>query len=182
MTLTHASNTGFITEIQTTKENSDLIFSGIFACEGEESCYDGNYITTFDIDDNNIADNGDRDLDYHKSMEFLKANYSSLSDKELAILYSLTAEDINARDIIDEDCTNIPFLSNKYKKVYDSIDEALFDIDGSELSDISWKCQNIRGLIAIEQGFDAICMNDEYGTSYLILAGSNFEVINTEEI
>ncbi|EFN9336274.1 hypothetical protein D3084_24465, partial [Escherichia coli] len=39
------------------------------------------------------------------------------------------------------------------------------DINGA----YSWELQRLRGRVAAYLGFDAIEMNDEYGTSYLIV-------------
>ena len=40
------------------------------------------------------------------------------------------------------------------------------------MGDAAWQLQNLRGKIGQELGYDAIKMNDEHGTSYLIPFGS----------
>jgi hypothetical protein len=178
MQFTHNSTIGKIRKIKSTYDDSMLIFDGIFVAEGAESYYMGDYITHFEIEDQFVAGSSDSDLDYDMSMKFLQDNYSNLSCVELEILYSLTAEDIEVRDFIDSDCSNIPFIPKKLQKIYDSKDEALYAIDGILLGEISWKCQNIRGLLASNQGYSAIAMNDEFGISYFIPYTANFKIID----
>lgn len=44
-----------------------------------------------------------------------------------------------------------------------------------DLAQASWKAQAIRGKIAKKYGYKAVEMNDEHGTSYLVLAGTEIK-------
>lgn len=179
MELNHISYEGKIKKILK-KSECGCMFDGIFTLAEDRSADNKNdFITYFEVEDDLIADEGDCDLDYEKTMTFLKSSYPDLTEEELNILYSLTAGDEDIRDFVEES-VNIPFLPEKYKREYDSIDEALFHIDGCVLGDISLECQNIRGLIAKDQGYSAIAMSDEFGTSYLIMADTKYEIIEED--
>lgn len=180
MIFTHNSTVGKISKILSSNEDYSLLFDGIFVSEGLESDYMGEYSTHFEIDDSLVAQENDKSLDYEKTMSFLKTTYHTLNSEELEILYNLTANDEDIRDYINGDCSHIPFLPEKYKKIYDSKEEALFHIDGIILGDISWSCQNIRGMIAANQGFSAIAMNDEFGISYFIPYTAKYKIVEID--
>ncbi|MGD1818935.1 MAG: hypothetical protein ACPKOI_03510 [Pleomorphochaeta sp.] len=179
MILTHTSPEGKIDKIKSRNDDSIFLFDGIFASEGWTSDYttNANFDTHFEIDDDLIAGPGDADLNYDETIKFLKKEYPNLNNNELEILYNLVAEDEDIRDCIEDDCTNIPFLPLKYKKHYEDREEALYNIDGDILSDLSWKFQNIRGQIAINQGFSAIAMSDEFGISFFIPYTAKYKIV-----
>lgn len=132
-------------------------FDGIFASSGESSNYgNGKYETSFFIKPDKIAGWGDSDIDYDKAISFLKKQYPGMSDEDIDVLYDITAKD---------------------KNIYDYDVNPLSDYGYEDLGDASWEAQNIRGLIAKDQGYDAIEMSDEFGTSYFIPAGSKAKKI-----
>ena len=42
-------------------------------------------------------------------------------------------------------------------------------LKSTDLGEASWEAQRLRGVIAKKQGFHAVAMPDEHGTSYLVL-------------
>ncbi len=135
-------------------------FDGIFASYGEESKYgNGAHETTFVLKEEAVAELGDTDLDYSKSMSFLKKEYPNLLPDQLARLYDLTADDEN---IWDEEDNN-----------------PLAEYGFSDIAEASWEYQNIRGKIAADQGFDAVEVDDEFGTSVFIPFGSNAKKLSS---
>jgi N12 class adenine-specific DNA methylase len=133
--------------------NGMQLFDGIFASYGAQSEYgNGEHDHRFAIDSQKIAGERDADLDYDQSIAFLKSQYPGMSDEQIDTLYELTAEDRN---------------------VFDYDDHPLSEYGYDDLGEASWEYQNIRGKLAADQGFDAIAMDDEFGVSYFIPAGSN---------
>jgi len=142
MPLTHGSPQREIDEIR-----REGLFDGLFASPGDASEYGGEFQHKFY--GRRLADEGDVDLDYDKTMEYLRREYPDESDEFYDEIYEAVAE-----DKFD------PWSSNQLEKYgYDDPGEA------------SWEAQRLRGNIAQDQGFDAIAMDDEFGTSYLIPAG-----------
>ena len=97
----------------------------------------------------NIADEGDADLDYDKAIETLKREYPGESEDFYDDLYDASAGDR-----------------------FDPWDENILGKHGYEPGEASWEAQRLRGRIARDQGYDAVAMDDEFGVSYLIPAGS----------
>ena len=153
--VTHGSN-DFDFNGNIRKANYNEPFDGVFASYGENSDYGGKKQISYDIEKEKIASGGDSDLDYDQSIQFLKSEYPDADDSTIETMYELTAEDAN---IYNYD-TN-PFDSYGYE----------------DLGEASWQAQNLRGLIAANQGFDAIEMSDEFGTSILIPYGSKAKPI-----
>jgi len=155
MLLIHASNDTKVTEILNSYEikGCDSYFDGLFCEGGTVSNRTGEFKTVFEVADNTIADNGDHDLDYDKTMAFLSTEYSDLSEDELDTLYNYTAGD----EECDED--DLPLL------------------ESNETWEMAFIYQNIRGMIAKDQKFNAIAMSDEFGTSYFIPVDSEYKVV-----
>lgn len=101
-----------------------------------------------------VADSSD--LDWDKTKASIKEKYSYLEDDQIEKLANLVIEDNNIDDFADE----IDFLPM---------------LDRGE---ISWELQNLRGKAAVDQGFDAIEMSDENGTSVMIPYGSKAKIID----
>ena len=134
------------------KRSGFEIFDGIFLNEGMESRYShGEYQHRYVVSSDKVAGERDSDLDYDQSISFIKSKFPDMTDDQIDSVYNFTAGDEN---------------------VYDSEDNPLEDYGYPEIHEASWEYQNIRGLIAKDQGFDAIAMNDEFGISYFIPEGS----------
>ena len=143
-------------EPEVTPRKSDGVFDkfdGVFGSYGEYSDYgNGNVQTRFAIKEDKIARHSDIDLDYDKTILLLKEYRPELNNDQLDRLYDLTAMD---------------------KSIWDNPDDnPLHDFGFEDTGGASWRFQNIRGKIAIDQGFDAIEVNDEFGTSVFIPHGS----------
>ena len=144
-----------ISNKRTLEGGGDNIFHGIFASPGDVSEYGGKFNHRYIA--KNIAKSGDADLDYDKSIATLKKEYPDLDDDALNSLYEITAEDGNIFDL-----SNNPLEEFGYE----------------DLGEASWEAQRIRGKIASDQGYDAIQMDDEFGTSYLIPSGSSAKLLD----
>jgi hypothetical protein len=130
------------------------VFDGLFGSAGDTSqggTNSGSIETTFYPRKGRVADVGEIDLDYNKSIATLKKEFPDADAEKIDLLYEITAEDRNVF-AMDEN----------------PLDEYGFD----DLGEASWEAQRIRGKIAADQDFDAIAMNDEHGISYLIPHGS----------
>ena len=135
------------------------VFDGIFLLEGDEGGNRGYpYTHQFIAREDKVAGKRDRDLDFNKSMAYLTKEYGNdLDETELERLYDLTA--------YDED-------------IWDGGNNVLEKIGYDDLGYASWEAQNIRGKLAIDQGFDLIAMQDEEGISYFAPYGSKIRSIN----
>lgn len=127
------------------------LFDGVFAVSGDEGYGLGGDVETKFIFKNPVASSGDSDFDYDKAIQTLKKQYPNQSDEFYDDLYSWTAED-----------KADPWSNN-----------ILEDLGFDDPGEASWEAQRLRGRIAHDQGFDAVAMNDETGTSYLIPSGSS---------
>jgi hypothetical protein len=145
--ITHSG--GKITEIE-----KGGVFSGVFGERGDESFsgvnLEGNQ-TTFLPRKGKVADEGDIDFDYDKSIEFIKKEFPDANEETIDQLYEIIAED---------------------KNVFDMDENPLEEYGFDDLGEASWEGQRLRGQLAVSQGFDAVAMDDETGVSYLIPSGS----------
>ena len=134
------------------------MFDGIFLLNELEGGARGyKYNHQFIANPEKVAGHYDKDLDYKKTMKFLKKEYGHELDKdELSRLYDLTAYD---EDLWDGGQNVLSKLNDEY----------------DDLGRASWEAQNIRGKLAKNQGFDLIKMRDEEGTSYFAPYGSKIK-------
>lgn len=147
------THNGHEENIEPRKRGAHERFDGVFVSYGNESEYgNGKYQTRFLLKPYEIAGERDSDFDYDKAIGFLKKEYPDKSDEEIDILYDLSANDEN---------------------VWDAEINPLFENGFEDLSEASWELQNLRGLIAKDQGFKAVEVDDEFGTSYFIPYGTN---------
>lgn len=150
--LTHNSPDASMPEIRK-RSGAFEKFNGIFTTRGWEGEYgNGAYDHHFVVKPDKIAGHGDIDFDYDKTIDFLKKEYPELNEDELNTLYDLTAGD----ESIDNADSN-------------PLERYGFD----DLGNAGWELQDIRGKIAILNGFDAVKVKDEFGTSIFLPAGTN---------
>lgn len=138
------------------------VFGGIFATPGFESHGGVNLEsnqTTFYPRKGKVASEGDLDLDYQQSIDFIKKKFPDANDDTIDRLYEMIAED---------------------KNVFDMEVNPLEDYGFTDLGEASWEGQRLRGKLAMAHGFDAIAMDDETGVSYLMPAGT--KAIKASEI
>jgi hypothetical protein len=166
---------GYDTSFPITHESSSPEFDGVIRNKTPYSVFDGifglggvkgnalgsgqgaNY--TYLPRTGKVAGSGDVDLEYGKSVEFLKKQFPKASDDQIDSLYRATAED-----------------AGDFSSFEDSTFDGLLYGDAGERS---WMAQNLRGKMAVDQGFDAVAMSDENGTSYFIPYGSKAKNIGT---
>ncbi|MBT7915082.1 DEAD/DEAH box helicase family protein, partial [Candidatus Bathyarchaeota archaeon] len=151
--LTHESNDKDFDGTITPATGAFRIFDGVFALEGMEGAAlgRGGYQHTYYPRKGKVADHGETDLDYDQAYAFLKKEYPDMTDESLDLLYEYTARD----EPLDSESEN-----------------PLSDYGFDDSAEADWETQNIRGKIALDQGFDAIAVEDENGTSYFIPFGS----------
>ncbi|MHC1623305.1 MAG: AcrIF11 family anti-CRISPR ADP-ribosyltransferase [Candidatus Methanospirareceae archaeon] len=137
-------------------ELPNSIVDGLFASDEKETASaHGNVITTFDIEDEDIAESCDLDC--------LEAY--SLLEKELEISRDDDDFDDIYDSIVDDDCN---------EEVMSRFSEQFPCGDNGE-----WFNQSIRGRLAKALGYKAVEMEDEHGTSYYIVPG--VKSINSEK-
>lgn len=136
--------------------DNEGIYDGVFASDdmGAASSHGDNVYYT-DIDEADVLTQHDLsyNIDSDEAEQALRRAYpayDSLTDAEKEIVWDSVVED-NANDHWDE----------------------LTEILGYEdAGQASWEAQRIRGHVARELGYKAVEMDDEHGTSYLILPGA----------
>lgn len=134
------------------------VFDGIFGVSDDFSGYglnNGDVQTSFAVKADKIAGNGDIDFDYDKSMQFLRKEFPEATGDEIDNLYSAIAEDNFS-----------PWDNNVLER-----------FGFNDPGEASFEAQRIRGKMASDQGFDAVAMSDESGTSYLLPFGSKAKKI-----
>ncbi|MDI3359762.1 hypothetical protein QQF21_17160 [Lelliottia sp. V89_10] len=123
--------------------SSDNVFDGLFAsCESDIAGSHGNFVHCYSV--NSIADNSDLNDRIDEVIAFLSGEIEADADQLESLAYALA----------DDDC-----------------DDAFEDIlsPRSCTGNASWEMQRLRGRVAAHLGFDAVEMEDEHGTSYLIV-------------
>ena len=124
------------------------VFDGLFACLDRDSAAShGNSIFIYHVDDDKIAESRDLNARFQEVYAFLRNELDTADVEEIAdrVIWDNDSDIENFADILS------PRLDS--------------DISGA----YSWELQRLRGRVAAYLGFDAIEMNDEHGTSYLIV-------------
>ena len=159
--LYHGTNTKF----DKIKNNSGrwLEFGGIFASlEKDVAESHGKYLYSMVLADSDILTQ--QGMDYHLDADKIKkiliyeADLDASDDAfddDLELLWKAVVEEKGS-------CLSNYSDAERLKKILKE------DLSG----DAGWKCQAIRGKIAKEFGYKAVEMNDEHGTSYLVLSGT----------
>ena len=124
------------------------VFDGLFAClDRDIAASHGNSIFIYHVDDDKIAESRDLNARFQEGDAFLRNELDTADVEEIAdrVIWDNDSDIENFADILS------PRLDS--------------DISGA----YSWELQRLRGRVAAYLGFDAIEMNDEHGTSYLIV-------------
>lgn len=149
--LYHGGNAG-LTEIE--EGGPFNRFDGLFAGLGTESASshgDGS-MYFMDVPEEKILTQRalDYEIDHETTMAALRDAIPWLDDEDVDIAYQAVVED-QSHKVDDDDLMRV-FGA-------DSVGEA------------SWEAQKYRGKLAKELGYQAVEMDDEHGTSYLVLPG-----------
>lgn len=136
---------------------ADNVFDGLFAsAESDVANSHGNFVHIYDVA--RIASNSDLNDRIEEIIQFLRGEVEADDEQIEALAYALA----------DDEC-----------------DDEFADIlnPRSCIGDAGWEMQRLRGRVAAHLGFDAVEMEDEHGTSYLIvnplIKGSCYECQNT---
>ena len=138
-------------------------FGGIFASSNRMAAEShGKYLYSMNLERSEILTQYELDysLDPVKIKKILSGNARGLSDEDLDLLWECVVEDVGTGE-----------------------DKRLREIlKADDAGDAKWRCQGIRGKIAKEFGYKAVEMEDEHGTSYLVLPGTEIsEITNSED-
>lgn len=137
------SNVAPVIKVGAFAMSGDNVFDGIFASADFDSADShGNFVHSYNVE--NIADSSDLNARIDEVISFLSSEIEADVD---------TIEEI-ANAIADDECD-------------DSFAEFLSPRSATE--DAGWEMQRLRGRVAAHLGFDAVEMDDEHGTSYLIV-------------
>ncbi|EOZ7525324.1 hypothetical protein O8E95_001393 [Enterobacter quasiroggenkampii] len=122
---------------------ADNVFDGLFAsAESDIASSHGDFVHIYDVE--RIADNSDLNDRIEDIIHFLRGEVEADYEKLEALAYALADDECNDEfaDILSpRSCTG----------------------------DVGWEMQRLRGRVAAHLGFDAVEMEDEHGTSYLIV-------------
>lgn len=122
---------------------ADNVFDGLFAsADSEIAGSHGGYVHTYNVD--SIADNSVLNDRIEEVMQYLRGKVEADDDQIEALAYALA----------DDECD-------------DEFEEILSP--RSCTGNASWEMQRLRGRVAAHLGFDAVEMDNEHGTSYLIV-------------
>ncbi|MCW7549873.1 hypothetical protein OO184_18515 [Photorhabdus sp. APURE] len=131
------------------------IFDGIFGspsydAAGSHGC--NGYVHSYEIADDKIAESRDLNEHYEEVCAFLK--------EELEV------------DDVEEIADRVVWDNDSDVEDFSNIMSPRFDTEGDDslvFAALCWELQRLRGRVAAHLGFDAVEMNDEHGTSYLIV-------------
>ncbi|CNG28791.1 hypothetical protein [Yersinia kristensenii] len=137
------SNTAPAIKVGQFAMSGDNVFDGLFAsAEAEIAESHGDFIHSYEVD--SIATNSDLNASIEEVISFLSSEIEADADE----IESL------ANAIADDECD-------------DTFEHLL--APRSCTGNASWEMQRLRGRVAANLGFDAVEMDDEHGTSYLIV-------------
>lgn len=126
------------------------VFDGIFAGYSEDIAkFHGDNVYVYEIEDGKIASSSDLDERFEEVYAFLRDELSIDDVEEIAdrIMWDN-----------DSDCEDFADILTPRSNAFDG-----------GTGDLSWEMQRLRGRVAAHLGFDAVEMDDEHGTSYLIV-------------
>lgn len=122
---------------------ADNVFDGLFAsAEADIASSHGDYVHAYSIKD--VADNSVLNDRIEDVMQYLRREVEAEEEQIEALACALA----------DDECD-------------DSFEDILSP--RSCTGNASWEMQRLRGRVAAHLGFDAVEMEDEHGTSYLIV-------------
>ncbi|MDR4895252.1 hypothetical protein RF656_00610 [Yersinia kristensenii] len=137
------SNTAPVIKIGQFAMSGDNVFDGLFAAADAEIAEShGDFIHAYEVD--SVATNSDLNASIEEVISFLSSEIEADADE----IESL------ANAIADDECD-------------DAFEHLLAPRSCS--GNASWEMQRLRGRVAAQLGFDAVEMDDEHGTSYLIV-------------
>lgn len=138
------------------------LFGGLFvAAERDVARSHGPVLHAVELEDEQILTQHtlSYDADYERVKAIVEANISTADEEEFDAVWDVIVEDKSLfRTDIDEERLLSIFRSG-------------------DLGAASWEAQRIRGLIAAALGFQAVEMNDEHGTTVLVLPGTEIRAI-----
>lgn len=143
-------------------EDSGL-FRGVFASARDEAARSHGRLHYVDIDDAHILTN--YALNYELEHDAVKAAFRAVCkeegvDPDSEIAWAAVVED---EDVFDMDAC----------EVLEAFEPAMIGEESVGMA--GWVAQRMRGQVARKLGYQAVEMNDEHGTSYLVLPGVEFE-------
>ncbi|MCU6214452.1 hypothetical protein [Enterobacter bugandensis] len=122
---------------------ADNVFDGLFAsAEADVAGSHGDYVHAYSVKD--VADNSVLNDRIEDVMQYLRREVEAEEEQIEALAYA----------VADDKCD-------------DSFEDMLSP--RSCTGNVSWEMQRLRGRVAAHLGFDAVEMEDEHGTSYLIV-------------
>ena len=157
MILYHGSNDSRpITQI-----NGDGVFGGLFASPSETSAAShGDAMYRMTVPDNQVMEMG-ADVPWDQARSLIGSNIR----KDSPHADEITDMVLNAKSAFG---SSIPE------------DELMHALRSSDLGEADWELQRLRGLVGRQQGYKAVVMPDEHGTSYLVLPGTSPRPANAE--
>lgn len=135
------------------------VFDGLFAsgdyeiAESHGNAGRGGIVFAYHVADDKIADSSDLNDRIDDVIEFLRSEV--INDIDAETLESL------AYAIADDECDD----EDAQERFGEYLTPRQNDIPGA----FNWEMQRLRGRAAAHLGFDAVEMDDEHGTSYLIV-------------
>ena len=123
--------------------SGDNVFDGLFASDDADIAGShGDFVHVYEVQ--SVADNSDLNSRIDEVINFLRDEVEADDDQIEELAYAIAGDECD--DAFEE------ILSPR-----------------SCTGDAGWEMQRLRGRVAAHLGFDAIEMNDEHGTSYLIV-------------
>lgn len=161
--LYHGSNESDLDEV-----NAGGVFGGVFTSSEEGSAEshilnnEKGQLYYVDVKESDILTQRDisYEIDYDTQVDALNKVMPRLDSDDFELAYEVVAEQ---KDVWDQDWDDV---------------ERVFG--GDDFGEASWEGQRKRGLFAKELGFKAVEMEDEHGTSILVLPGAHLKKVPKE--
>lgn len=148
MELFHGSNS-VVSEVK------DIgLFGGVFAhCNEDVALSHGSNLHVINVDDERVLTQHalSYELDYEAVCAALR-NVAVVEDDDFDMMYEIVIEEASLSSFDEE--------------------EVLRVFRADDLAEAGWDAQRMRGKVAAKLGYLAVEMDDEHGTSYLVLPGA----------
>ena len=163
ITLYHSSPSPFDVVKPYGTNSGAIDFGGIFALTDPEGSIDhGSFLHRIELEESEVLTQFIIDTEISSDLieSVLRKNLRIESDEDLDLARHITELDRNVFDLDEQD------------------QERLCYVFRSDMDELAWDGQRVRGQIAVAAGYKAVEMSDEHGHSFLVLPGVEVSLVN----
>ena len=166
ITLYHSSPRPFDVVKPDGANSGAIDFGGIFALTDPDGSIDhGPFLHRIELEESEVLTQFIIDTDISSDLieSVLRKNLRIESDEDLDLARQITELDRSVFALDEQDRERLCYVFR------------------SEMDELAWEGQRVRGQIAVAAGYKAVEMSDEHGRSFLVLPGVQVALVNELE-